>query len=222
MRIEAVAFDVMDTLLTDPFRVALEAATGLGVADLRRRRSPGLWPAFERGELDEEAFWAGFAADGIPNDPGAFHRVRREGTRWIQGMDVLLDDLADRVHRVTASNYPVWIEELAVGVLHGRLDEVVASTHLGARKPDAAFYLRLLARLELPASAVLFVDDRPENVEGARELGIRSHRFVDVDGLRSWLAEHGLEVGGEAFVRGQLAGRQPPQHDDLPPARGQP
>lgn len=219
-RIAAIAFDVMDTLLTDPFRKALQAGTGLGLAELTERRSPHLWPAFERGELDEAAFWDGFAADGIPCDEEAFHRVRRQGTDWIPGIDELLDELAGRVRRVTASNYPIWIDELAVGVLAGRIDEVIASTHLGARKPDAVFYERLLHRLGLPTSAVLFVDDRQENVDSARELGIASHRFVDAATLRAWLAQHGVDVRGETRIERELAGCDPPQHGDLaPPAR---
>lgn len=192
--VTAVAFDVMDTLLTDPFHRALRVGTGLDLTELSRRRSPGLWPAFERGELDEEEFWAGFVADGIPCDPDAFHRVRRGGTAWIPGMAELLAELEGQVWRVTASNYPVWIDELAAGVLAGHLDEVIASTHLGSRKPDRVFYERLLSRLELPASSVLFVDDREENVDGATEFGIASHHFIDVPTLRAWLAQHGIDL----------------------------
>lgn len=219
--VAAVAFDVMDTLLTDPFRRALQAGTGLDLTELSRRRSPGLWPAFERGELDEAEFWAGFAADGIPCDADAFHRVRRGGTAWIPGMAELLAELDGLVLRVTASNYPVWIDELATGILAGHLDDVIASTHLGSRKPDRRFYERLLARLELPASSVLFVDDREENVEGAGQLGIASHRFVDVASLRVWLTQQGVDVSDETRIERDLPGGDPPQDGDLSPASRQ-
>lgn len=191
--IRVVAFDIMDTLLHDPYRAALRAATGLELRDLRGRRDPALYPAFERGELTEEEYWAGHREAGLDVDPEAFHRVRRAGIRWLPGMRELLADLQGRVRRVTASNYPVWIEELATGPLAGHLDEVLASHHLGARKPDQGFYVRLLERLGVDASEVAFVDDREENVAAAAVAGMTAHRFVDADGVRAWLTD--LAVG---------------------------
>jgi FMN phosphatase YigB (HAD superfamily) len=95
--ITVVAFDIMDTLLRDPFREALRAATGLDLAELRTRRDPALYPAFERGELTEAAYWAGHRAAGLDVDPAAFHRVRRDGIRWLPGMQELLAALRGRV-----------------------------------------------------------------------------------------------------------------------------
>ena len=197
--IHVVAFDVMDTLLTDPFRAALEAATGLTLVELMARRDPAVYPAFERGELTEAQYWAHHAALGVEVDPAAFHAVRRAGTRWLPGMAALLVDLEGQVRRVGASNYPVWIEELIAGPLDGRLDEVVASHHLGARKPDHAFYERLLARLGRAAGEVAFVDDREVNVLAARELGLPAYHVVGDDpdaavGIRRWLRELGVAI----------------------------
>ena len=193
-RVATVAFDVMDTVLTDPFREALRAATGLEPRRFFELRDPDLYPSFERGEIDEATYWRRHDELGIPIDPDTFHRVRREGLRWMRGMPELLDELAGRVERVTASNYPVWIEELAERVLAGRFERVVASCHLGVRKPDLDFYVRLLARLERDPDEVLFVDDREGNVEAARAAGLRSHRFVDVGSLRRWLADEGVPI----------------------------
>ncbi len=190
--IRAVAFDLMDTLLADPFRDALWAATGLTLDQLAERRPPHVHPAFERGELTEQEYWAAFAHAGIEVDPAAFHRVRRDGTTWLAGMAELLDDLAGQVVRVTATNYPVWVEELVERHLDGRVEQVVSSHQLGVRKPDAGFYAGLLDAVELPACQVLFVDDRPVNVAGAQAVGLRAHRFTDVRAVRSWLADHGV------------------------------
>jgi HAD superfamily hydrolase (TIGR01509 family) len=192
--IAAIAFDLMDTVVRDPYREALEAATGRPIAELFRRRSRAVYPALERGELSEEEYWAAYAAAGIEVDPDTFHRVRRAGTRWLPGMRELLADLDGVVLRATASNYPHWIEELATGMLTGCFERVLASCHLGARKPDPTFFDALLAALELPAPAVLFVDDREENVAAARAAGLAAHRFQGVDELRAWLVGHGVAL----------------------------
>jgi FMN phosphatase YigB (HAD superfamily) len=192
--IAAIAFDLMDTVVRDPYREALEAATGLPIEQLFRRRSRSVYPALERGELSEAEYWAAYDAAGIEVDPGTFHRVRRDRTRWLPGMRELLADLDGVVLRATASNYPDWIEELATGMLAGSFERVLASCHLGARKPEPAFFAALLATLDLPASTVLFVDDREENVVAARTAGLAAHRFLGAGELRAWLIGHGVAL----------------------------
>lgn len=195
-RIRAVAFDLMDTVVTDPYRGALEAATGLTLGELFDRKPPNVYPAFERGDITEEQYWTAYGDVGIDVDPEAFHRARLAGYTLIPGMRELLQDLEGVVPRVAASNYPDWVEPLTTtGVLAGCFDQVVASVHLGARKPDEAFYLRLLDRLELAADEVFFVDDRPANVEGAAAAGLRAEVFSDAGTLRRQLAEIGVRAG---------------------------
>lgn len=52
------------------------------------------------------------------------------------------------------------------------LDGCFYSYELGAAKPDPAYFERIAARLDLPAGRMLFVDDRVDNVEGARAVGM--------------------------------------------------
>jgi FMN hydrolase / 5-amino-6-(5-phospho-D-ribitylamino)uracil phosphatase len=192
--VRVVAFDLMDTVLRDPFREALEAATGLGLGELFERRDPTVYPAFERGEIDEAAYWAHYETAGVTVDPAAFHRIRRDGIAFLPGMAELLDELAGHVVRVTASNYPVWVEELARDHLGGRFERIIASCHLGVRKPERGFFDRLVTALDVDADDVCFVDDRPDNVEAARQAGLLAHRFVDATAVRGWLADHGVPV----------------------------
>lgn len=193
--VRVAAFDLMDTVLRNPFREALEAATGRPLAELFARRDPAVYPAFERGEVDEAAYWAHYAEAGIDVDPEVFHRLRREGTTFLPGMAELLDDLDGVLVRVAASNYPVWIEELTELHLGERFERVFASHHLGVRKPDVAFFTRLVEDLGVAADEVLFVDDLQDNVDGAERAGLRAHRFRGADGVRRWLVEHGVPVG---------------------------
>lgn len=194
--VRVVAFDVMDTVLRDPYREALEAATKLPLSALFARRDASVYPAFERGEIGEDVYWDHYTAAGIDVDPAAFHEVRRAGSRFLPGMAALLDELAGRVRRVTASNYPVWIEELAAGRLAGRFEQVIASYHLGVRKPEPDFYHRLLRTVNVAGDEVLFVDDRVENVEAARAVGVRAHHFTGASPLRAWLRAQGVAVAG--------------------------
>lgn len=71
------------------------------------------------------------------------------------------------------------------------------SCFVGAAKPQARFFERVVACLGCEASAVLFLDDRAENVEGARQAGLNAAIFYGTDGalsLRRQLAAFGVFV----------------------------
>ncbi len=51
-------------------------------------------------------------------------------------------------------------------------DAVVISGEEGIRKPDRAIYELAVARMELPAGDIVFVDDLPGNLKPARDLGM--------------------------------------------------
>ena len=191
MSVSVVAFDLMDTLVRDPYREALEAATGLPLPELFQRRLPNLYPDFECGRITEQQYWQGMTDAGIAVDPDVFHRTRRAGYEWLPGMRDLLEDVSANARCVIASNYPDWIHEV-VAPLDGVIDAVYASHDLGVRKPDPVFFERLLAAEVVPADQVLFVDDRESNVEAARSLGMPAIRFTDALALRKDLRTAGL------------------------------
>ena len=66
---------------------------------------------------------------------------------------------------------------------------LVASSRVGARKPDPAFFAALAEALDLPPAAILFVDDLAANVNAASGLGFRTYRysFLALDNLRRLL-----------------------------------
>jgi putative hydrolase of the HAD superfamily len=79
-------------------------------------------------------------------------------------------------------------------------DREFYSCDLGHKKPGAAYFLAILANLELPPESVLFIDDNEANVAAALELGMNAAVFQpgpEVEPgvlMRSILSEHGLEV----------------------------
>ncbi len=202
-------FDLMGTVLTDPYREALEAATGLGPEDLDDRRDPSAWPAFERGAIDEDAFAERFFLDGTRLDLATFHRVRRAGYRYLPGMRDLLDELVDAATLHIASNYPVWIDELRLRFdFDARFAAVWASCHLGVRKPELAFYDGLLTHTGIPAHEGLFIDDREVNCVAAERAGLSAHLFTGVDDLRRRLRVEGLVAREPCVDRATLPREQ--------------
>ncbi|AWB25089.1 HAD family phosphatase [Methylobacterium currus] len=72
-------------------------------------------------------------------------------------------------------------------------DRIYASAAFRSAKPEIACFQRCLAGLGVGPSSVLFVDDLPENVAGARAAGLHAHHFTSVDAFRRDLAARGVD-----------------------------
>jgi putative hydrolase of the HAD superfamily len=63
----------------------------------------------------------------------------------------------------------------------------MSSCYVGLRKPNLPIYRRALDILGVEPNRVLFIDDREENVAGARTAGMMGIRFTGADTLRGEL-----------------------------------
>ncbi len=63
----------------------------------------------------------------------------------------------------------------------------VLSFEVGFQKPTPAFFAAGIARLNVAPEAILFVDDRGENVDAARSFGIDAHVVTSVSEVESVL-----------------------------------
>ena len=73
-------------------------------------------------------------------------------------------------------------------------DGSIVSGHEGVCKPDPAIYALLFERYSITPERAVFIDDKPENVEAARRLGMHGIHFTDPQALPSALRALGLPV----------------------------
>ena len=71
-------------------------------------------------------------------------------------------------------------------------DRVFCSAQFGLAKPDPAIFHACLAKLGAAPGEALFIDDKPENANGARQAGLHAHHYRDLPDLRSALAALGF------------------------------
>ena len=77
---------------------------------------------------------------------------------------------------------------------------VRCSGEFGGCKPDPVVYLRCAEALAVDPARVLFVDDREENVDGARRAGMMGHPYRSPASLHAALAALGLLPESPAHV----------------------
>jgi putative hydrolase of the HAD superfamily len=71
-------------------------------------------------------------------------------------------------------------------------DDRFYSARLGYAKPDPAYFYAVLEALRADPAQVLFIDDRPENVDAARKCGLHAEVHGPGDRLRDTLARYEL------------------------------
>jgi len=189
-----VLWDVMGTLVHDPFYVEMPEFFGMTFEALLEEKHPSAWVEFELGKCSEHDFLQTFFADGRDFDRRGFVSAVRSSYRWLPGLEELLQELHGAEATMHAfSNYPIWYELIEERLGLSRfLDWTFVSCITGLRKPDPAAYRHVCGQLGVPPEQCVFVDDRVRNCEAARQSGIRSVVFEGVDSLRASLRHAGV------------------------------
>lgn len=66
-----------------------------------------------------------------------------------------------------------------------RFDPAIVSYRVGVMKPEPGIFEALARQAGVDAARILFVDDRTENVDGARRAGLQAIEFRSVAGLEA-------------------------------------
>ena len=183
-RIENVMFDLGVVLLHLEYEPALRQCVPL--CDPERIAHSGSFlsllgrtpivDAYERGELTDREFFAQFVRHtGFRGSFGQFAAIWRSIFRENTPMVELAQRLARTypVYLMTnASDLHVpWVFEHYPNLRFYR--DYACSCYLKASKPDPLFYERALARFGVAPATCLFIDDRPDNVAAARDMGFQ-------------------------------------------------
>ena len=180
---DGLLLDIGDVIVNAPWEALdeFETITGRRVVGRGPYSADGdpLWEARLAGELTYFGYWDALAKAAGFEDWREFFRVVTDTLP--QGM---LDDDAlalmrdarvagRRVGVLTNDGYlingPEWFQSRPE---FRELDAFVDATELGVRKPAAEAYLAAAKELDLAPERIVFLDDTPECVEGARAVGM--------------------------------------------------
>jgi putative hydrolase of the HAD superfamily len=169
------------------------------VVDIENRHgiSPGAIENFAFGSpLIEEVTtgritrrqWIARIADHLGNAEAADEWAHQPYTA-----DPILLDLVDelRVHELTTAiltngtdTIPSEVEQLGISA---HFAHIFNSASIGFIKPDRRAFQHVIDTLEVPGDAVFFTDDSIGKLSGAAELGMTTHHYEGVPGLRAAL-----------------------------------
>lgn len=205
-----VLFD-LDGVLADYDRglrcSALAAACGASPAAVRGALfgERGLEPRSDRGEIGLPGYLSRLQArHGWRIAAPDFLAARRAATSVDARMLALCDRLEGQAALAIFSNNGSWVERHAADIVPGLTlrfaGRIVCSGSLRRLKPEAAAYAACLARLGGEPATTVFVDDRQDNVDGARAAGLDALRFEGAATLRDALIARGFDMGADDAI----------------------
>ncbi len=158
----------------------------------------GYRDAYDRGDLDGVAYWRAIAeaAGRIFSSAQIKRLIDTDNLSWGVERGVMVRYLeqlaATGMTTALISNMSADFRDFARDQFDWLtlFKAVTLSCNVGRVKPDAAIYLHCLAALGVAPADALFVDDRLDNVEGARRVGMRAVRFETPAALAATLDEH--------------------------------
>jgi len=127
--------------------------------------------------------WIEMAAPVIDRSVRLLRALRRRGVPCFA-----LSNFGIRTFEIAEREYP-FLEEF---------DRRYVSGHMGVTKPDPAIYAMVEADCGIAPGALLFADDRQENIDAAVARGWRGHLFDGCDGFAARLVAEGLLEEGDA------------------------
>ncbi len=198
---EFLYFDLGNVLLLFDHSIACRGIAKLtGVSEDEVRRiifDEGLEHRYERGDVTSEEFYEHLcAATGCRPDAEAVYRAASDiftvhepvrpivehlhARGWPLG---ILSNTCECHWQFCLDRWPFLREQFGVHAL---------SFELNRMKPEPEIYERAARLAGVPPEAIFFTDDRPENVEGAREAGFDAVLFESPQSLYRELVERGV------------------------------
>lgn len=196
--IQAVIFDLGGVFIDDPSADMVKyCANYLQVDPISLRNALNkYWDAWHKGSISEEELWQRVTTDLQIQYPScdslwldSFKQARREKPE----MFFLLKQIKRQGYTTALlSNTEIPLVSYYKQHPYEDIDRCFFSCEMGLSKPEQEIYEKVLQELACSPEAVIFIDDRKENVDAATSLGIPGILFRNCDDLKKQLLRYSI------------------------------
>lgn len=204
-KIQALIFDVGGVVMhadLDGFLHVAGMAFGCKTDVLAPIAAP-LVADLERGQIDSYSLWDEMGEQlselglGVAQDPEKLEHIwdslLEDSVRVDEGMMKLCSMLATAMPVAALSNtiqdHAAYFQALG---LYRHFNPCILSFEVGMRKPEPEIYLLAAKLLNTSPKKCLFIDDREENISGAKAVKMKTHLFTDRESLEKDLVRLGV------------------------------
>ena len=196
MKIVAGIFDVGGVLCrADSKKLKKDIQDTLGLTDDQLSKvAYDIIYRIETGEISEEDYWEEFKIrekiNFIPKN--LLSRNFEKEFKILPAFEIV-KKLKSKISLAALSNtFLSHADIIREKGIYEPFDFVILSYEVRMRKPDLGIFKFTLKRLGVDLKQTFFVDDREENVEAARKIGIKSFLFESPQSLKKELKKLGL------------------------------
>lgn len=197
-KIDSVIFDWGGVLIDDPRPGLLRYcanAFGVGQEDYTPIHDSCL-DEFHKGLISEETFWREIAVKldkPIPDAQSLWYEAFKSAYVPKSEMFALASSLRAKGYKTALlSNTELAAVEYFHEMGYDMFDTLVFSCEESMMKPDRRIYELALERLGSQAERSVFIDDRPDYIQGAQNVGLHTVLFESVAQVKDRLNELGV------------------------------
>ena len=165
----------------------------------------GLQQKYETGFVDDREYYASIVDDlsmttPVPSRDQLLDAVS-DMFQPIDSMRLVMEQIRRQGYSIgllsnTCRAHWHWIQKQNYEVMSIEFDHVILSYEVKSMKPDSMIFREAQRSCGYQPQEILFLDDRSENVAGARNLGWFAEQCVGGNEAIEALAKHGIETQG--------------------------
>ena len=198
--IESVIFDWGGVLIEDPAPGLMQyCAKVLRVSkeDYIKAHSK-FADDFQKGLICEDTFWERICSElkvPMPKTNSLWAEAFKAAYMPRDDMFSMADSLQENGYKAAVlSNTEVPAMEYFHLLRYDMFDVLVFSCAEGVKKPGRKIYELTLEKLGSQPEQSVFIDDKPEYINGAKEVGINTVLFQSIDQIKNELARLGVKI----------------------------
>jgi glucose-1-phosphatase len=192
--IKTIIFDLGAVLLNINYQLTLIEFTKLGVKNAdsfySKKVQTNLFNEIETGKISVDSFLKLLQKE---TEKASTNEVRNAWNAMlldlpkerIELLKKLKQDfpiyLLSNTNSIHISEFRKKIGETKYQEFYNLFDKVYYSHEIGFRKPNKEAFQLILDENNLKANEVLFIDDSPQHIKGAKKLGIQTHHLLDTE-----------------------------------------
>ncbi len=198
-RIDSVIFDWGGVLIDDPAPGLMRyCAQALSVTKEDYIRTHDKFAAdFQKGLISEDTLWERICAElDVPKPKAPSLWADAFKTAYVPREDMF--SLAERLGKngyktALLSNTEAPAMQFFYQLQYDMFDVLVFSCAEGTRKPESKIYELTIQRLGSRPEQSVLIDDKPGYVNGAKQAGLNTILFENINQLKNALTEFGVE-----------------------------
>lgn len=202
MDIKVITFDLDGVYFPNGKANFISALGKLGISEDEAKRiflkSPEMNQQYKNGKMTDEEYWSWAVKEWKLNKP--WQEISRQ---MIDGYDVnenivsIVKDLRNNGYEtaICSNNFPARVNGLQDKFKFlDNFDVKVFSYEVGESKPSKKIFEELVKRSQVEPSSIVFADDNPDSLSGAKEVGITTFLYEGFEQYLKQLESVGVKI----------------------------